>query len=182
MSFYYIGGFKFGDELYHYGIKGQKWGVRRFQNEDGTRTDAGKKRYGNKYTRPGESGLTGLRRRIQGRTPEQDDAIRAERKERREARKGLMKDAANVHKMSDAELLAKIGRLQNEKRLMDLTYDRLTSSGDPAKQTMIKAGKKALEIALPGVALYSAYGLATGNWSPSELAKYAFPNPNAKKK
>lgn len=30
-------------ELYHHGIKGQKWGVRRFQNEDGSLTDAGKK-------------------------------------------------------------------------------------------------------------------------------------------
>ena len=32
------------EQLYHYGIAGQKWGVRRFQNEDGTRTSAGKKR------------------------------------------------------------------------------------------------------------------------------------------
>lgn len=33
-------------ELYHHGIKGMKWGVRRFQNEDGSYTGAGKKRYG----------------------------------------------------------------------------------------------------------------------------------------
>jgi len=32
-------------ELYHHGILGQKWGVRRFQNADGTYTAAGKKRY-----------------------------------------------------------------------------------------------------------------------------------------
>lgn len=31
-------------ELYHYGIKGQRWGVRRFQNPDGTYTNAGKQR------------------------------------------------------------------------------------------------------------------------------------------
>ena len=30
--------------IYHYGIKGQKWGVRRYQNEDGSLTSAGKKR------------------------------------------------------------------------------------------------------------------------------------------
>ena len=32
-------------ELFHHGVKGQKWGVRRFQNEDGTLTEEGKKRY-----------------------------------------------------------------------------------------------------------------------------------------
>ena len=33
------------NELTHHGIKGQKWGVRRFQNEDGSLTPAGKRRY-----------------------------------------------------------------------------------------------------------------------------------------
>ena len=32
-------------ELQHHGIKGMKWGVRRFQNKDGSLTPAGKKRY-----------------------------------------------------------------------------------------------------------------------------------------
>lgn len=33
------------NEIYHHGILGQKWGRRRFQNSDGTLTDAGKQRY-----------------------------------------------------------------------------------------------------------------------------------------
>lgn len=32
-------------ELVHYGIKGMRWGIRRYQNPDGTLTDKGKKRY-----------------------------------------------------------------------------------------------------------------------------------------
>ena len=38
------------NELYHHGVKGMKWGVRRYQNKDGSLTSAGKKRY------DGESG------------------------------------------------------------------------------------------------------------------------------
>lgn len=34
----------YSDELYHHGIKGQRWGVRRYQNPDGTLTAAGKKK------------------------------------------------------------------------------------------------------------------------------------------
>ena len=42
MSTYYY----YGDTLYHHGIKGQKWGIRRFQNEDGSLTSAGREHYG----------------------------------------------------------------------------------------------------------------------------------------
>ena len=33
-----------GGELYHYGVKGMKWGVRRYKNKDGTSTSLGKRR------------------------------------------------------------------------------------------------------------------------------------------
>ena len=37
---------KYSNELYHYGVKGQKWGIRRYQNPDGSLTDEGLIRYG----------------------------------------------------------------------------------------------------------------------------------------
>lgn len=33
------------NELYHYGVRGMRWGVRRYQNKNGTLTNAGQKRY-----------------------------------------------------------------------------------------------------------------------------------------
>lgn len=45
MGKYYSGIFVSNEALAHYGVKGQKWGVRRFQNEDGSYTPEGKERY-----------------------------------------------------------------------------------------------------------------------------------------
>lgn len=42
-------------ELYHYGVKGMKWGVRRYQNKDGSLTNAGKRRYSKELYRQIES-------------------------------------------------------------------------------------------------------------------------------
>ena len=41
-----MSGMPYSNFLAHHGIKGQKWGVRRFRNTDGTLTDEGKARYG----------------------------------------------------------------------------------------------------------------------------------------
>lgn len=35
----------YNDQIWHWGVKGMKWGVRRYQNADGSLTDAGKRRY-----------------------------------------------------------------------------------------------------------------------------------------
>ena len=47
------------NELMHYGVRGQKWGDRRYQNADGSLTKAGERRYGSIENY--KKGTTGLR-------------------------------------------------------------------------------------------------------------------------
>lgn len=65
MGIYYVSGVPFGDELYHHGITGQKWGIRRYQNLDGTLTAAGRERYGHDVSSISENKIRRQNNRIQ---------------------------------------------------------------------------------------------------------------------
>lgn len=85
------------DFLAHYGIKGQEWGKRRFQNEDGSLTPEGRKRYGLK---PDYSGLSDqeLRDAInRKRTQNQYMELRtAGVRKKQQDREGLIRAASDV--------------------------------------------------------------------------------------
>lgn len=88
------------DELYHHGILGMKWGIRRYQNPDGSLTPAGRRRAG-KYAKK-YADLTGKKLIIKKKTV-------SEHKEK------------NVHDMSDEELRKKINRMILEKEYVRMT-------------------------------------------------------------
>ena len=84
------------DQLYHHGILGMKWGVRRYQNKDGSLTNAGKNRY-DRDVRENNSKKKDNRIRIDGPDPKRwvkEDLNRARRVV--DTSSDLLKQAKNI--------------------------------------------------------------------------------------
>ena len=76
----------YDSELYHFGIKGMKWGVRRYQNKDGSLTSAGKKRYSKEYKKQAKKVTQDIRNNL-GRLSDEANVEVAERFNREQERK-----------------------------------------------------------------------------------------------
>lgn len=124
-------------DLQHHGIKGQKWGRRRYQNKDGSLTPAGEKRYGTKenfeenYDADVKKSMTNTKKAID----ETNKTIKPyndgvnNRQSNREKR--AKKEAENVareeaKKMTDQELREVVNRLNMEERYTQVMRDRAT--------------------------------------------------------
>jgi hypothetical protein len=116
-------------ELRHAGVKGMKWGVRRFRNEDGTLTEAGKKRYGS-------GGKTKTKKE-----PHPDYAEVHPRKK--------------VKYMSNEELKRANNRLNAEKQYKDLTKRK--NYGKSAVKAFI-AGAGTITGVVAAAKVYQKYG------------------------
>ena len=102
-------------ELRHHGIKGQKWGVRRFQNKDGSLTLAGAKRYSaDDY----KSALDKVNKA--------DKTLKDVKKMRNEAEAKTYekKIKYDLSKMSDKDLQQAVNRLNMEERYTQVMAQR----------------------------------------------------------
>lgn len=133
--------------LVHHGIRGQKWGVRRFQNEDGSVTPAGAKRYYGDFSRREKRREFRADRKLYGKKAAKQ--IRAQR-ESGESRTASTK---GLHKISKQDRLM-FGRKGAEK------YAERRNRGESIESAARKEGKKATSrrlatVASVGMAVYA---------------------------
>lgn len=136
------------NELLHWGIKGMKWGVRRFQNKDGSLTPEGKKRYKDEMDK-----LRAEEKAIKTKeaTKAKIAKLDAKRKELDERKRALDDDTApkpvskpkrkSIRDMSETEIRDKMARLQLEKDLKDLENKTRSKGKAFVEDVLETAGK-----------------------------------------
>lgn len=125
------------NELMHWGIKGMKWGVRRYQNKDGSLTPAGKKRYDKEMAKlKEEEKIAKNKLRTQAKLKKLDEKrkeIEALKSGKPIAKSTKKPSKPSVKDMSDEELRQTVNRL-----LMEQQYAKLNPQQVSAGQKFVK--------------------------------------------
>ena len=117
----------------HHGVKGMKWGVRRFQNADGSLTPKGKQRYGDKdnfekqYREDVKKSMNNAKSNIskaRGAVEKANDFN--DKVAKKVSEEQIRKD---VSKMSDQELKKIVNRLNMEERYKQVMNSRAAEEG-----------------------------------------------------
>ena len=163
---------EYNNALYHYGTKGMKWGVRRYQNKDGSLTPAGQKRY-DRDIRENNAKKKDNRINIDGPDPSRwvkEDTNRAKglvdssssmvrelKNVERNTRPSPKKQKMDLSNMTDQQLRDRINRANLEKQYNEM-FGQSTANVSKGRQyvsnilettgTVLTIGSSALAIAL----------------------------------
>ena len=128
---------KYNHELYHHGTKGMKWGIRRYQNKDGSLTAAGKKRYGTKanfervqaakkVADKANSKQAKARRKANERTAAEIAKYRKKAGIKDEPKTDTKPKKKTMSEMSDEELIGAINRKRLEQQYAALNPEKVS--------------------------------------------------------
>lgn len=150
------------DELYHHGIIGQKWGVRRFQNSNGSLTAEGRQRYS-------KSGLTqqetntvlneagNIARNSSNASKSMTKIKKSEEAKKREKEKTEEDAPKKVEEMSDKELREFLNRYDMEQRYERIQNERKKDilTGQEKVQEILEVTKDVAAIAVSAATIYA---------------------------
>lgn len=133
--------------LTHHGVKGQKWGLRRFQNPDGSLTPAGRERYGSK----GKSIANWIRgKKAENKAtkagPVSKEAQAAQSKINNLDSKEKRRIFGNDGKIDLSQLSPDELRAVNERIRLEQEFHRLTTGNAKPKQTAVQTTQQILNL------------------------------------
>ena len=164
------------DYLAHYGILGMRWGVRRFQNKDGSLTNAGQKRYGGPSDKKARHTPSSARKLAKQRAANLEKARQAKiaKKQFEEDKKKALESgsAADVlkykGKLTNNELQNAFNRINLEQQLSGIAQKDIKTGWDKMDSLMNKVGK-VTDYSNKAIAMYNVIAKVNNSFNDEKM-------------